>query len=85
MIDIDSIYTFHPTEMGEWVSMIIIFRQNCQNKCLSQRTNKNYTPWIFLCLGRELNILVTYGSDVERQRKIIINTASELPLQNKTP
>ncbi len=78
VIDIDSIYTTL-MEMGEWVSSDNYSGRivKISNAFVFKGPIKNYSM-DFPFVWDELNILVTYGSDVEIAKKIILNTASEL-------
>ena len=78
VIDIDSIYTTL-MEMGEWVSSDNYSGRivKISNAFVFKGPIKNYSM-DFPFVWDELNILITYGSDVEMAKKIVLDTASEL-------
>lgn len=78
VIDIDSIYTTL-MEMGEWVSSDNYSGRivKISNAFVFKGPIKNYSM-DFPFVWDELNILVTYGSDVDMAKKIVLDTASEL-------
>lgn len=78
VIDIDSIYTTM-MEMGEWVSSDNYSGRivKISNAFVFKGPIKNYSM-DFPFVWDELNILITYGSDLELAKKIILDTASEL-------
>jgi small-conductance mechanosensitive channel len=78
VIDIDSIYTTL-MEMGEWVSSDNYSGRivKISNAFVFKGPIKNYSM-DFPFVWDELNILITYGSDVEMAKKIIFETATEL-------
>lgn len=77
VIDIDSIYTTL-MEMGEWVSSDNYSGRivKISNAFVFKGPIKNYSM-DFPFVWDELNILVTYDSDVEMAKKIILDTATE--------
>lgn len=78
VIDIDSIYTTM-MEMGEWVSSDNYSGRivKISNAFVFKGPIKNYSM-DFPFVWDELNILVTYGSDVDMAKKIVLDIASEL-------
>ena len=78
VIDIDSIYTTL-MEMGEWVSSDNYSGRivKISNAFVFKGPIKNYSM-DFPFVWDELNILVTYGSDIETAKKIVLASASEL-------
>ena len=78
VIDIDSIYTTL-MEMGEWVSSDNYSGRivKISNAFVFKGPIKNYSM-DFPFVWDELNILVAYGSDVERAKKIVLDSATEL-------
>lgn len=78
VIDIDSIYTTL-MEMGEWVSSDNYSGRivKISNAFVFKGPIKNYSM-DFPFVWDELNILITYGSDVEMAKKIVLDTTSEL-------
>lgn len=78
VIDIDSIYTTL-MEMGEWVSSDNYSGRivKISNAFVFKGPIKNYSM-DFPFVWDELNILITYGSDIEMAKKIVLDTASEL-------
>lgn len=78
VIDIDSIYTTM-MEMGEWVSSDNYSGRivKISNAFVFKGPIKNYSM-DFPFVWDELNILITYGSDIEMGKKIVLDTASEL-------
>lgn len=78
VIDIDSIYTTL-MEIGEWVSSDNYSGRivKISNAFVFKGPIKNYSM-DFPFVWDELNILITYGSDVEMAKKIILESASEL-------
>lgn len=78
VIDIDSIYTTL-MEMGEWVSSDNYSGRivKISNAFVFKGPIKNYSM-DFPFVWDELNILITYGSNVEMAKKIVLDTASEL-------
>ncbi len=77
VIDIDSIYTTL-MEMGEWVSTDNYSGRivKISNAFVFKGPIKNYSM-DFPFVWDELNILVTYSSDVQMAKKIVLDTASE--------
>tara|TARA_R110002126_G_scaffold166539_2_gene314218 strand:+ start:170 stop:1069 length:900 start_codon:yes stop_codon:yes gene_type:complete len=80
VIDIDSIYTTI-MEMGEWVSSDNYSGRivKISNAFVFKGPIKNYSM-DFPFVWDELNILITYGSDTELAKSIIMNSANELLL-----
>ena len=78
VIDIDSIYTTI-MEMGEWVSSDNYSGRivKISNAFVFKGPIKNYSM-DFPFVWDELNILITYGSDTELAKTIIMNSANEL-------
>tara|TARA_R110002074_G_scaffold167299_3_gene328330 strand:- start:5163 stop:6062 length:900 start_codon:yes stop_codon:yes gene_type:complete len=78
VIDIDSIYTTI-MEMGEWVSSDNYSGRivKISNAFVFKGPIKNYSM-DFPFVWDELNILITYGSDTELAKSIIMNSANEL-------
>ncbi|MFT5941123.1 MAG: small-conductance mechanosensitive channel [Sediminicola sp.] len=78
VIDIDSIYTTI-MEMGEWVSSDNYSGRivKISNAFVFKGPIKNYSM-DFPFVWDELNILVTYGSDIELAKKIVLDNSSEL-------
>lgn len=78
VIDIDSIYTTI-MEMGEWVSSDNYSGRivKISNAFVFKGPIKNYSM-DFPFVWDELNILITYDSDVEIAKKIVLDTATEL-------
>lgn len=78
VIDIDSIYTTM-MEMGEWVSSDNYSGRivKISNAFVFKGPIKNYSM-DFPFVWDEMNILVTYGSDLAMAKKIILDTALEL-------
>tara|TARA_R110002051_G_scaffold88864_3_gene156667 strand:+ start:3608 stop:4516 length:909 start_codon:yes stop_codon:yes gene_type:complete len=78
VIDIDSIYTTI-MEMGEWVSSDNYSGRivKISNAFVFKGPIKNYSM-DFPFVWDELNILVTYGSDVELAKKIVLDSSVEL-------
>ena len=78
VIDIDSIYTTL-MEMGEWVSSDNYSGRivKISNAFVFKGPIKNYSM-DFPFVWDELNILVAYGSDVDRAKKIVLDSATEL-------
>jgi small-conductance mechanosensitive channel len=83
VIDIDSIYTTL-MEMGEWVSSDNYSGRivKISNAFVFKGPIKNYSM-DFPFVWDELNILITYGSDVELAKKLVLEKATEL-LSNYT-
>ena len=81
VIDIDSIYTTM-MEMGEWVSSDNYSGRivKISNAFVFKGPIKNYSM-DFPFVWDELNILITYGSDVELAKEIILDCAQELLLE----
>lgn len=77
VIDIDSIYTTI-MEMGEWVSSDNYSGRivKISNAFVFKGPIKNYSM-DFPFVWDELNVLVTYGSDVDLAKKIVLETAEE--------
>jgi len=77
VIDIDSIYTTI-MEMGEWVSSDNYSGRivKISNAFVFKGPIKNYSM-DFPFVWDELNILITYGSDVELAKNIVLQTAQE--------
>lgn len=77
VIDIDSIYTTL-MEMGEWVSTDNYSGRivKISNAFVFKGPIKNYSM-DFPFVWDELDILITYGSDVELAKQIVLDTASE--------
>ena len=78
VIDIDSIYTTI-MEMGEWVSSDNYSGRivKISNAFVFKGPIKNYSM-DFPFVWDELNILITYGSDTELAKTILMNSATEL-------
>ena len=78
VIDIDSIYTTI-MEMGEWVSSDNYSGRivKISNAFVFKGPIKNYSM-DFPFVWDELNILITYGSDVELAKKIVMDSTLEL-------
>lgn len=78
VIDIDSIYTTL-MEMGEWVSSDNYSGRivKISNAFVFKGPIKNYSM-DFPFVWDELNILITYGSDIELAKKIVLETAVDL-------
>ena len=78
VIDIDSIYTTI-MEMGEWVSSDNYSGRivKISNAFVFKGPIKNYSM-DFPFVWDELNILVTYGSDVELAKKIVLDSSVAL-------
>ncbi|MEJ1222895.1 mechanosensitive ion channel family protein [Sediminicola sp. 1XM1-17] len=78
VIDIDSIYTTI-MEMGEWVSSDNYSGRivKISNAFVFKGPIKNYSM-DFPFVWDELDILVTYSSDVELAKKIVLDTSNEL-------
>jgi small-conductance mechanosensitive channel len=78
VIDIDSIYTTI-MEMGEWVSSDNYSGRivKISNAFVFKGPIKNYSM-DFPFVWDELNILITYGSDVELTKKIVLDSSFEL-------
>ncbi|SDE34927.1 Mechanosensitive ion channel [Pricia antarctica] len=78
VIDIDSIYTTI-MEMGEWVSSDNYSGRivKISNAFVFKGPIKNYSM-DFPFVWDELNVLITYGSDVELGKKIVLDEATEL-------
>lgn len=78
VIDIDSIYTTI-MEMGEWVSSDNYSGRivKISNAFVFKGPIKNYSM-DFPFVWDELNILVTYGSDVELAKKIVLDSSYDL-------
>ncbi len=78
VIDIDSIYTTI-MEMGEWVSSDNYSGRivKISNAFVFKGPIKNYSM-DFPFVWDELNILVTYGSDLQLAKKIVLEKATEL-------
>lgn len=78
VIDIDSIYTTL-MEMGEWVSSDNYSGRivKISNAFVFKGPIKNYSM-DFPFVWDELNILVTYGSDLELAKQLVLNKATEL-------
>src|SRR5680860_393719 len=77
VIDIDGIYTTI-MEMGEWVGSDNYSGRivKISNAFVFKGPIKNYSM-DFPFIWDELNILITYGSDVELAKKIVLETAKE--------
>lgn len=77
VIDIDSIYTTI-MEMGEWVSSDNYSGRivKISNAFVFKGPIKNYSM-DFPFVWDEINILITYGSDVELAKRILLKTANE--------
>lgn len=77
VIDIDSIYTTL-MEMGEWVSSDNYSGRivKISNAFVFKGPIKNYSM-DFPFVWDELNILITYDSDVELAKKMVLDTATE--------
>ncbi|GMN11761.1 mechanosensitive ion channel [Croceitalea sp. MTPC9] len=77
VIDIDSIYTTI-MEMGEWVESDNYSGRivKISNAFVFKGPIKNYSM-DFPFVWDELNILVTYGSDVELAKQLVLETATE--------
>ncbi|WP_116769533.1 mechanosensitive ion channel family protein [Maribacter litoralis] len=77
VIDMDSIYTTI-MEMGEWVSSDNYSGRivKISNAFVFKGPIKNYSM-DFPFVWDELNILITYGSDTELAKTIMLNTANE--------
>ncbi len=78
VIDIDSIYTTL-MEMGEWVSSDNYSGRivKISNAFVFKGPIKNYSM-DFPFVWDELNVLITYGSDVELAKKLVLDRATEL-------
>ncbi len=78
VIDIDSIYTTL-MEMGEWVSTDNYSGRivKISNAFVFKGPIKNYSM-DFPFVWDELNILITYGSDIKIAKNLILKSASEL-------
>ena len=78
VIDIDSVYTTI-MEMGEWVSSDNYSGRivKISNAFVFKGAIKNYSM-DFPFVWDELNILITYGSDVELAKKIVLDRSLEL-------
>ncbi len=78
VIDIDSIYTTL-MEMGEWVSSDNYSGRivKISNAFVFKGPIKNYSM-DFPFVWDELNLLITYGSDVELAKKIVLDEATEI-------
>jgi len=78
VIDIDSIYTTL-MEMGEWVSTDNYSGRivKISNAFVFKGPIKNYSM-DFPFVWDELNILITYGSDIKIAKNLILESASEL-------
>lgn len=78
VIDIDSIYTTI-MEMGEWVSSDNYSGRivKISNAFVFKGPIKNYSM-DFPFVWDEIDILVTYGSDVELAKNIVLDTSNEL-------
>ncbi len=76
VIDIDSIYTTL-MEMGEWVSSDNYSGRivKISNAFVFKGPIKNYSM-DFPFVWDELNVLITYGSDVELAKKLVLETAN---------
>lgn len=77
VIDIDSIYTTL-MEMGEWVSSDNYSGRivKISNAFVFKGPIKNYSM-DFPFVWDEFNILITYGSDIELAKKLVLQTAQE--------
>jgi len=77
VIDIDSIYTTI-MEMGEWVSSDNYSGRivKISNAFVFKGPIKNYSM-DFPFVWDELNVLITYGSDIELAKKLVMETALE--------
>ena len=77
VIDINSVYTTI-MEMGEWVSSDNYSGRivKISNSFVFKGPIKNYSM-DFPFVWDELNILITYGSDIELAKKIVIETAQD--------
>jgi len=78
VIDIDSIYTTI-MEMGEWVGSDNYSGRivKISNAFVFKGAIKNYSM-DFPFVWDELNVLITYGSDTEKAKTIMMNSATEL-------
>ena len=78
VIDIDSIYTTL-MEIGEWVSSDNYSGRivKISNAFVFKGPIKNYSM-DFPFVWDELNVLITYGSDVELAKKLVLDNATEL-------
>src|SRR6056297_374416 len=78
VIDIDSVYTTL-MEMGEWVSTDNYSGRivKISNAFVFKGPIKNYSM-DFPFVWDELNILITYGSDIKIAKNLILKSASEL-------
>ncbi len=78
VLDIDSVYTTI-MEMGEWVSSDNYSGRivKISNAFVFKGAIKNYSM-DFPFVWDELNILITYGSDVELAKKIVLDRSLEL-------
>ncbi len=78
VIDIDSMYTTL-MEMGEWISSDNYSGRivKISNAFVFKGPIKNYSM-DFPFVWDELNVLITYGSDVELAKKIVLDKATEL-------
>ncbi len=78
VIDIDSIYTTL-MEMGEWVSSDNYSGRivKISNAFVFKGPIKNYSM-DFPFVWDELNVLITYGSDVELAKQLVLEKATEL-------
>lgn len=78
VIDIDSLYTTL-MEMGEWVSSDNYSGRivKISNAFVFKGPIKNYSM-DFPFVWDELNVLITYGSDVEVAKKLVLEKATEL-------
>ncbi|MFX0557916.1 mechanosensitive ion channel family protein [Maribacter sp. CXY002] len=81
VIDIDSIYTTI-MEMGEWVSSDNYSGRivKISNSFVFKGPIKNYSM-DFPFVWDELNILITYGSDIELAKKLVLDKANSLLLE----
>ncbi len=81
VIDIDSIYTTI-MEMGEWVSSDNYSGRivKISNSFVFKGPIKNYSM-DFPFVWDELNILITFNSDIELAKKLVLNKAEELLME----